>query len=431
MTPADFPSDRRRFLVGATAVVASLDVGCSKQTPVAAPTAQTRKDVPLRVLLVGEPDDKNAISRGWQAVSEQEIQVDVLPLNRADPGGISDAFLAGAKKADVVIYPLVLVGEAARNDAVVKMPADELKRIELEVGTLLPAARNGAARYGGSAYALPLGCALPAVVAQSKVEPLESWEDYDQLVGNQWNGSAAEPTAAGWAGTMFLWRCSGIKNWLFERKDLRPLINTQPYVTSLELMLRTNGRYASKDQTPDQIWTLVGEGKLRGGIGFPTRRSRATGNTFVFALPRAVNLSKVVLDPFSPVISLSASCRQTTASKRFVEWLCGGEGSRSVRGQVSGMTELRGVTSSSGASSPYDEWLAGQLQVPLTAPCLQLNGASDYLVALDKGVRRALKGEVTAQKAMDEVAEQWADLTSAIGVDTQIRAWRMAQGMRT
>ena len=430
VTPADFPSDRRRFLVGAAAVVASLDMGCGKQAPVVAPAAQTRKNVPLRVLLVGESDDKNAVSRGWQAVSEQEIQVDVLSLNRADPSGISDAFLAGAKKSDVVIYPLVLVGEAVRNDAVVKMTADEVKRIELEVGSLFPAARNGAARYGGSTYALPLGCALPAIVSQSKVKPLESWEDYDRLVGDQWDGAAAEPTAAGWAGMMFLWRCSGIKNWLFERKDLKPLVNTEPYVKSLELMLRTNERYVTKDQTPDQIWTLVGEGKLRGGIGFPARRSRATDNTLVFNLPGVVNLSKVVLDPFSPVVSLSASCRQTTSSKRFVEWLCGGEGSRSVRGQVAGMTDLRGAGSTSDASSTYDQWLAGQLQAPLTAPCPQLNGAADYLIALDKNVRRALAGELTAQKALDEVAEQWGNLTSASGKDKQIRAWRMAQGMR-
>ncbi|HBV62353.1 MAG TPA: hypothetical protein DEF45_04960 [Rhodopirellula sp.] len=431
MIPADFPSGRRRFLVGATAVVVSLDLGCGKQTPVVTPTAQTRQNVPLRILLVGEPGDKDAVLRGWQAVSEQEIQVDVLPLNRADPSGISDAVLVGAKKADVVIYPLVLVGELVRNDAVVKMTADDLKRIDAEVGALLPTARNGAARYGGATHALPLGCALPAVVAQSRVEPIESWEDYDRLVGNQWDGSAAEPTAAGWAGTMFLWRCSGIKNWLFERKDLKPLVNTQPYVASLELMVKTNERYAVKDQTPDQIWNLVGEGKLRGGIGFPSRRSDAIGDTLVFALPGIQNLSKVVLDPFSPVVSLSASCRQTTSSKRFLEWLGGGEGSRSVRGQVAGMTDLRGAASSNDTSSPYDEWLTGQLQAPLIAPCPQLNAASSYLVALDKNVRRALAGEVTAQQALDEVAEEWAGLTSASGMEKQIRAWRMAQGMRT
>ena len=124
--------------------------------------------MPLRVLLVGEADDKDAVTRGWQAVSEQQIQINVLPLNRADPSGIGDAFLAGAKKADVVIYPLVLVGEASRSDAVVEMTADEVKKIESEVGALLPTARNGAARYGRATYALPLGCALPALVAQSQ-----------------------------------------------------------------------------------------------------------------------------------------------------------------------------------------------------------------------------------------------------------------------
>lgn len=430
MTPADFLSDRRRFMVGAVAVVGSLEMGCSKQEPDVIPSSSPRNDVPLRVLAVVEKDDDNVITRGWQAVSEQEIQIDVLALSRADPASLADAVLAGAKKADVVIYPLVLVGEVSRAEAVVEMTADEVKRIEVGVGSLLPAARNGAARYGGAVYALPLGCALPAVVAQSKVDPLETWEDYDRLVKIQWEGSAAEPTAAGWAGTMFLWRCSGIKDWLFDRKDLKPLVNTEPYVNSLELMVRTNDRYLKKDQTPDQIWTMVGEGQLQGGIGFPARRSLGTANVNVSALPGVVNLSKVVLDPFSPVVSLSASCRQTTASRRFIEWLCGGEGSRAVRGQVAGMTDPRSVESATGASASYDDWLANQLQAPLTAACPQLNDAPDYLIALDQEVRSALAGEVTAQKALDQVAEQWAELTAAAGMDKQIQAWRMAQGMR-
>ena len=428
---ADFSTERRRFLIGSAAVIASIEIGCGKAEPVAVPLAKTRKNVPLRVLLVGEADDKDTVTRGWQAVSEQQIQINVLPLDRADSSGIGDAFLTGAKKADVVIYPLVLVGEASRSDAVVEMTADEVKKIESEVGALLPTARNGAARYGRATYALPLGCALPALVAQSKIEPLESWEDYDQLVATQWEGMAAEPTAAGWAGTMFLWRCSGMKNWLFERKNLKPLINTEPYVTSLELMVRTNSRYQKKDQTPDQIWALVGEGKLRGGIGFPIRRSSAADNMEVFPLPGVVNLSKVVLDPFSPVVSLSASCRQTDASKQFIEWLCGGEGSRSVRRQVAGMTDLRAGTSSSGTSASYDDWLITQLQAPLTAPCPQLNAATDYLLVLDQQVRRALAGDAAPQEALDVVAENWSALTAKSGADKQIRAWRMAQGMRS
>lgn len=430
MTPADLYADRRHFLLGATALVAGLEVGCSEQEPVPSTAQKTRIDVPLRVLLVGNAGDEESIVRGWQAVSEQKIQVDVLPLNRAAPSGIGDAMVAGARKADVVIYPLVLVGEASQADTVVEMADDEVKRIESAVGPLPPAARNGAARHGGAVYALPLGCPLPAVVTQSKSDAFASWEDYDRAVEKDWTGSASEPTAAGWAGTMFMWRCSGIKKWLFDRSDLTPLVNTEPYVNSLELMVRTNERYVEKEQTPDQIWAAVGEGKLRGGIGFPVRRARAVRNVNVSSLPGVVDLSKVVLDPFSPVVSLSASCRQTSASRRFVEWLCGGEGSRSVRGQVAGMTDLRSDGSFSGESSAYDEWLAAQLQAPLTAACPQLQGAPSYLIALDASVRRALAGDVAPRKALDELAEQWADLTSDFGLEKQIRAWRRAQGMR-
>lgn len=430
MTHADFTTGRRRFLVGAAAVAAGFELGCSKTEPVAAPAARSSKVVPLRVLLVGEKGDKDFISRGWQAVSEQGLEVNVLPLERADPSGIGDAFLAAAKKADVVIYPLALVGEAARSEAVVEMTTDEVKRIESKFGGLPPTARNGAARYGKSTYALPLGCTLPALIAQARLEPLDSWEDYDALVQGEWEGLAAEPTAAGWAGTMFLWRSRNAKSWLFERKDLTPLIHTEPYVKSLELMLQTNSRYVEKDQTPDQIWARVGEGKLRGGIGFPERRSGPVVEMQLSALPGTVALSKVVLDPFAPVVSLSADCRQTSASKRFIEWMCGGEGSRSVRRQVAGMNDLRDGASWSGDSAPYDRWLAEQLQAPLIAPCPQLNDAMDYLMVLDQQIRRALVGDAAPQEALDVVAEKWTDLTSSSGVDEQIRAWRMAQGMR-
>ena len=430
VTSADFHTDRRRFLVGVAAVAASIDVGCGKMEQVVAPAAPRRKNVPLRVLLVGEAEDKDALSRGWQAVSEQAIAVEVLPLVRADSSGLGEALLERSKHADVVIYPLVLVGEASRSDVVVEMTAGEVKRIDMEVGGLLPTARNGAARYGGSTYALPLGCSLPALISQMKIQPPKSWQDYDQLVENQWEGLASEPTAPGWAGTMFLWRCSGVKNWLFERKDLTPLINTKPYVASLELMLRTNSRYTEKGLTPGQIWGLVGDGKLRGGIGFPARRAGVAVDAQLYAIPGIANLSKVVLDPFSPVVSISATCRQTSASRRFVEWLSGGEGSRAVRSQVVGMGDLRTGTSFSGNSAAYDEWLVTQLQVPLIASCPQLDDAMEYLMVLDQQVRRALSGKVASQEALDLVAQKWADLTSACGVEKQIRAWRMSQGMR-
>ena len=430
MTDTSFLVDRRRFFAGTISVVASSQLGCSKPETVVAPVASERKDVPLRVLFVGENEDKDVILRGWGAVAEQPLQIEVVSLERSECGGLESAVLEGAKKADVVIYPLVLVGAARRGDAVVEMTTDDLSRLDSEIGPLLTAARNAAARYGGGTYALPLGCSLPALISEAEVESPSSWEAYDRLVAEQWDGAAAEPTAAGWAGTMFLWRSAGVKNWLFDRENLAPLINTEPYVEALDLMFRTHSRYKEKNRTPDQIWLAVSQGELQGGIGFPRRRSGGIQDLQLAALPGVTNLSKVMLDPFSPVISLSASCRQTGVSKRFIQWFCGGEGSVTVRSRVAGMSDLREDSFSTGALAEYDDWLAGQLQAPLTLPCLQLDHAADYLMVLDQQVVRALDGEVTPQAALDSVAARWNELTSDAGMETQIRAWRMAQGMR-
>ena len=431
MTHPDSYLNRRRFLIGSATVASSLQLGCDKQEQVVTPTETGRKQTPLRILMLGQPGVEEIISRGWQAISEQELKIEVVELERANSDGIGDVFLEAATKADLVIYPLALVGEAARSDTVVEITTDDIQRIESKVGPLYSAARNGAARYGASTFALPLGCKLPALLSRSKLQPLESWESYDKLVEDEWDGMAAEPTADGWAGTMFMWRCSGLENWLFERGSLAPMINTEPYVKSLDLMLRTNSRYTQRDCTPDQIWSLVAAGELQGGIGFPERSSESESDARLLSLPEAETVSKVMLDPFSPVVSLSANCRQTSASKLFIAWICGGEGSGSVRRQIAGMGDLRDGGISSGDAGAYESWLSRQLQAPLIAACPQLNSAMGYLTVLDEQVRQALAGECTAQEALNDVAERWQSLTSSEGLEEQMRAWRMAQGMRS
>jgi len=435
VTDALFFLDRRRFFVGAVSAFASSQLGCSKPEAVLEPIVAQRNDVPLRVLMVveqedGEQEDKDAVVRGWGSVADQPLEIEMVSLDRSKCMELESVVLQSAKKADVLVYPLVLVGAASRSDAVIQMTTEDLTQMDSQIGSLLASARNAASRYGGDTYALPLGCTLPALISSEvKVESPDSWQAYDRLVADQWGGAAAEPTAPGWAGMMFLWRLVGMDNWLFERENLDPLINTQPYVKALDLMLRTHSRYTDKYRTPDQIWLAVSQGKLQGGIGFPRRRSGNQGQVQLASLPGVTDLSKVLLDPFSPVISLSASCRQTEASKRFIQWFCGGEGSRTVRSQVAGMSDLRDDFSLGQDATAYDAWLADQLQAPLSLPCLQLDRAAEYLTVLDQQVTKALRGEVASQAALDAVAARWGELTSEVGTESQLRAWRMAQGM--
>ncbi|MGI9474321.1 MAG: hypothetical protein ACR2NZ_22460, partial [Rubripirellula sp.] len=337
----------------------------------------------------------------------------------------------GARKADVMIYPLLLVGTASQNQLVVEISDDALTTIDSENGTLFPAARNAGARFAGKTFALPLGCSLPALISAETLETPESWAAYDQVVADQWKGAAAEPTAKGWAGAMFLWRAMDARKWLFSRDGLEPLVASEPYVAALTQMVQTHDRYEQKHQTPGQIWKAVASGELKGGIGLPEPRSAATGEIQVFDLPGASELSKVLLDPFSPVLSLSANCRQTAVAKRFMDWMSGGEGSQNVRMQVPAMNELRGKAPASGDAALYDQWLATRLQSPLTVPTLQLLRGADYYAVLDEQVLRALDGVATPADALKEVSEAWQRLNEEVGIEAQGQSWRRAQGMRT
>jgi hypothetical protein len=438
VTRNSFYLDRRRLLFGSAALAISTYAGCDRQaSEISVASKPERRDVPLRVALFGSDHDAESIRRGWGAVTEQPLEIQTIPLSRDSAAELADLMMAAAKKNDLLIYPLLLVAEASAAEAIVALSDSELEEMEQKSGALFSALRNGVARYAGQYYSVPLGASLPALLSVDDVGPLDSWEAYDELVEQAWDGLAAEPSAPGWAGAMFLWRTATPTNWLFNRDDLRPLVDTEHYVESLRLMIQTHAKYRSTQRTPEQIWSAVREGQLKGGIGFPQKREKSEGELSLSYPPGASETSRVLLDPFSPVVSLSANCRQSAAAKRFIEWISGGEGGQSVRQQVLGMTDIRRATPGSGQSDAvsggirsYDSWLADRLRSPLTLPTVQILRAGQYYQALDSQVRRALDGQSTPADALSNVAEQWQAATEQAGLKKQLREWRRAQGMR-
>ena len=426
----------RRRLLGSSAVVAAwVATGCDRSedsTGAAAPSSGP--PVPLRVTFVGQPQDAEAIRRGWASVSDQPIDIAVIDLDRAQPEGLADEVLERARQTDVAIVPLALIPQAVHQQRLLPLTADEFQSANEELGEIVAAVRNGAARYAGESYCIPLGAQQPFLISTEEVPKLESWEAYDQLV-ERWEGLSGEPTAPGWAGAMFLWRSAAERNWLFGRERLEPLVQEESYVRSLELMVQTCSRYPFKKQTPQQVWEGIASAKLRGGIAFPERRSQTEAQITVQELPGTSDGSRVLLDPFSPMIGLAASCRQTALAKQFMVWISGGEGSRPVRQQVLGMSDTRGRTTlaagpASANESSYDRQLMRHLANPVTMPTLQLLDGGSYYGVLDRQVLRAIEGEATPSEALAEVASQWESLTARVGQEDQIRVWRRAQGMR-
>ena len=196
-------------------------------------------------------------------------------------------------------------------------------------------------------------------------------------------------------------------------------------------------RYPRKDQTPQQVWDGVADGTLRGGIGYPDLRSELDDTVILHPMPALTQNSRVLLDPFSPVALMASSCRQTSLTKTFMNWISGGEGSQALRRQIPGMTEIRAnsgkLSPASGGQSQlsdYDRALADRLAYSVTMPTLQLLQGANYYQALDRAVIRALRQEVSPKDSLAALATKWQEISEGVGLKQQIRVWRRSQGMR-
>ncbi|TWU26922.1 hypothetical protein Pla52o_07780 [Novipirellula galeiformis] len=439
--------NRRQLLATATGATLTL-AGCSRPSAEKPLTTKSRTDIPLRITMVGSDEEAEVISRSWSSIHEQPLTITTIQANRAggDPGTnvaqgqadrLIDRLIEQTHQSDLVIYPLWAVPELVAAEAIIPISDEQFKEMETQTGDLYSAVRNGAARYAGEFFAMPLGANQPALLSTDEVPVMESWEDYDRWVADDLKGNANEPLAAGWAATMFLWRAASTlsQGWLFTRDDFQPTLNTEPYVDVLQQMAKTAARYSPKRQTPTQIWTSIQNGQQRGGIGFAATNNASDVEVNVSNLPGADDNKRIFLDPYSTLVSLSATCRQSAVSKRWMDWIAGGEGSDAIRRQVSGATSIRTPHQSELSSEPvrqsgYAAWLTERLQTPVTLPSLQLFDADAYYAALDTAIGKTIDGKLDAQAALDQVAQQWEVITTRIGRQKQLSAWGRAQGLR-
>jgi ABC-type glycerol-3-phosphate transport system substrate-binding protein len=432
---------RRHFLAWCTSLTLGTATGCSDSPGTTPAETTTRRDIPLKVAIAldGNPTDTdsrvNAIQRAWSAVSGQPLAIEAIDYDRAQSPELADRALSAAKNCDVLVYPIALGSELATAEAIAALSDEFVKDTDREYGSLLPALRNGLSVYADQTIGLPLGTSLPAILSIDAVKPIESWDDYDEWVAQDCKDQAAEPTAPGWAATMFLWRAASIKEWLFDRETLDPLIDTAPYIETLERFVGTHDRYQMKRQRPEQIWSGIVSGTLNGGISWQ-HKGTADVEVNVADLPGSSNPGRVLFDPFTQIASLSANCRQSEAAKRFVAWITGAESSQAMRREVFVAAANRDASdrqtqlpSLSARESSYDRWLANQLARPLTRPTLQLANSMEYYSALDRAIGLALDHTASAPEALGQVSKRWRQITEDVGAKKQLRIWNRLQGL--
>ena len=251
----------------------------------------------------------------------------------------------------------------------------------------------------------------------------------------------------------------------FDPETMDAQVNNPGWVRALEEYIA-----ASKVSPPNALNFSFGEvnGEMAGGrvamsfgwgdtgvIAADPEQSQISGNVGSDILPGSTEIynykterwdkfGEIIRSPFMAFggwqVGVPQSSRHKEASWHFVQHLTSPD--------ISGEAAITGGT----GVNPYrythvrdrgrwltlfsereaNEYLDAQensLNAPNVALDMRLPGYFSYTEVLEIELSKALAGEVSAQQALDTVAEEWDDLTDEFGRQAQLTAYRNAMGL--
>ena len=429
---------------------------------------------PLAVLVVDDPALGPAIARQWRAQTEETLEVQEI-----SSAGVEQAHRL---PADVIIFPVGLLGTLAQRGLIQPLPPALLESPTFDARDIFDAVRLAQMRWGRQTVAVPLG--LPQLLLVYRADLLEKlgaappadWAEYQKLVAQLADraalGDAAslgdapwqatiEPLAAGWAGQLLLARAAAYAlhreqfSALFRFETMEPLIAQPPYVRALEELVASSraGGFAALRHTPQEAMAAVCQGRCAMAITWAGPQTPAPtlprGGQIEFALlpgsrqayrfaTRSWEARQAEEEPYVPLLSVEGrlaavgtSARHVARAQTLVLWLAGPQASAQVGPHSPHTTLFRAshlgsATRWTGELPPqaarrYAQVLQQTLQLPRTLPGLTIPGRARYLAALDQAVWAALEGTPPRQ-ALATAAQRWEEITAELGREAQRKA---------
>jgi multiple sugar transport system substrate-binding protein len=80
------------------------------------------------------------------------------------------------------------------------------------------------------------------------------------------------------------------------------------------------------------------------------------------------------------------------------------------------------------SADDYLDAMLNTMNHPNAVLDLRITGTNAYQAALDAEIAQALAGEISAQEALDNVAEEWENITDRLGRDAQLQQYRNSLG---
>ena len=477
------PRPKNALLI-ALAIVLPIVLGCpGTNTPPPKPPPVPRT---LHLLVIDDDNLATAIEQEWLARSDTPIKLHRSTV--AEVSGASGKLLG----AEVVVFPSGLIGEFAEYERIVPLEEKLLASEDFDQRDVFESLRRGETTWGRQSFAVSLGSPqLTLMYRQDIFQSLDltlptTWSAYQQLVeqladrdalGNlappadeRWV-SASEPLGEGWAGQMLLARAAAYArhpnqySTIFDLRDMRPLINGDPFVKALEELVKAAPTEAdARASTPAEVRRDFLSGRCAMALTWPSHADAALadqpageaiqvgfaplpGSSDVFNFrsqewePRARDAMTTVplLASAGRLAALTHLGRRSSEAKTMLLWLGGFELGNIVAPTSTATTMFRRSQTSTArrwvnprlgdrAAAEYGELLRKTQTQSIWLSSIRIPARQEYLTALDQAVYRALDGE-PARKSLDEAAARWQLITDAADRDKQKAAYTRSIGL--
>ena len=443
-------------------------------------------DDPLKVIVVDDPKLAQAITQQWKARAATKIKVSQITS--------AELLKSQSLETDLIIYPSAQLGPLVERQLVLPLQKYLAQSNTKHNQGLLPTQRRAEVYWGADLYAASFGS--PQLVlyyrrdifAGLKLQPPETWADYQQLLAtlndrenvapyladeqSSWQATA-EPLGAGWAAQTLLARAAGYVRHpnqysaLFDYLSLEPLISGPPFVRALEeLQQATSGIAADRFvATPDDTRQLFYSGGTAMALSWPSLVAStqtespagdavSTGWALLPGSREIYNASDATWENLPqqesahvPLLAISGRLGSVSRNSSHPQWatesllhLTSAKWSASISRHSPHTTLFRNNHLSdplrwldSGTSAAAAGQFAETFRQASTPSrilfCLRIPGRARYLAALDQAVFQTLRKESSATDALTEVSEQWEVITEELGREQQARAYRQSLGL--
>ena len=460
-------------------IMLTLWLGCNRPDPQTTAGDELQIAEPaisVKILVLDDESLGPVIQRQFRSRRNGEVQVVQLPWEK-----FADDNFAAAQTADLLIYPAWRLGELASRDLLVPISEDNARLEENANRSLLFSDRDQAISWGGKQVAMSMGQSHWVMLYRSEiletlsVSPPATWKEFDKLVDSIEALSEGDlpkriaiPLQGHWASYSLLVRVAsairvpGKFSSLFEVSTMQPLVDTEPFLKSLQAWQKQVGPFPLS-QTPAEVLADYAQGEVAvaliplnshwldevGSDAFPqTTLSGVPGWEAVYDVNREVWIEQLagtklcvpLIGSSGMLVSASNSSQQQRNGIDVMTWMTSKpmSGILSQESPQAGMSRKvhlanpgpwLGTSFSADHAAQFADYMNGLEGTRRVLISLRIPGAEQYLQVLDDAVRDSILNHANAVETLASAASQWISIVAEKGMPEQKRAYRQSMGL--